>query len=194
MPHIHTQPDQHDMTVSAWIIRKVKDDWQCLVHFHKKIEKFMQIGGHIELNETPWQSLVHEIEEESGYKLNQLKILQHSSDQLNTSLYVVHPEPFSLNTHNVNNQHYHSDLCYGFLVDDLPSASPAKGESTNLKWMNLKQLKQSSNSGDTLKDVYPIYKFLIDHFDSYALINADSYSLEKPDVPSSTYKIGKPGF
>ena len=72
--------------------------------------------------------------------------------------------------------------------------STSFGESTNLKWMNLKQLKQSSNSGDTLKDVYPIYKFLIDHFDSYALINADSYSLEKPDVPSSTYKIGKPGF
>ena len=67
MPHIHTAPNQHDMTVSAYIILRDGEDLKCLVHLHKKVGKLMQIGGHIELDETPWQSVVHELFEESGY-------------------------------------------------------------------------------------------------------------------------------
>ena len=69
MPHIHTEPDQHDMTVSAYIVRTDSAEPLCLVHMHRKIGKLAQIGGHIELNETPWQSIAHELEEESGYTL-----------------------------------------------------------------------------------------------------------------------------
>lgn len=75
MPHIHTQPNQHDMTVSAYIVRKENDEWKYLVHFHKKIEVLMQIGGHIELDETPWQTVAHELEEESGYTPYELTVV-----------------------------------------------------------------------------------------------------------------------
>lgn len=193
MPHIHTQPNQHDMTVSAWIIRKLDNDLMCLVHFHKKIEKFMQIGGHIELDETPWQAMANEIEEESGYTLSQLKIAQHSDKKIDVGLHLQHPTPFSMNTHNVNDGHYHSDLCYGFFTDSLPKNNPVDGESSDLKWVSLSELKQLSESGEALLDVYLIYKFLLDNFNSYFFVPADYFSLEKPKVPSSTYKYGKPG-
>jgi len=49
MSHIHTQPGQHDMTVSAFIVRQVDGEWKCLVHLHKKAGKLMQVGGHVEL-------------------------------------------------------------------------------------------------------------------------------------------------
>lgn len=111
MPHIHTEPDQHDMTVSAYIIRRENDDWKCLVHFHRKIEKLMQIGGHIELNETPWQSVAHEIEEESGYEIKQLQVLQPTTRRVTEVSNLSHPVPFSMNTHNVGDDHYHSDMC-----------------------------------------------------------------------------------
>ncbi len=32
----------------------------------------MQVGGHIELDETPWQAVEHELREESGYTLAEL--------------------------------------------------------------------------------------------------------------------------
>ncbi len=192
MPHIHTNPNQHDMTVSAWIIRRVNDEWLCMVHFHKKIEKYMQIGGHIELDETPWQSVAHEIIEESGYNLIQLNIAQHSLAQPDASLYIIHPSPFTMNTHNVDDGHYHSDLCYGFIADSLPLNKPSNGESSVVRWMNLEDMKKSSELEETLKDVYLIYKYFVETIDSYSFIPADSFSLEKPQIPSATYLRGKP--
>lgn len=70
MPHIHTKPDQHDMTASAYILRQENGVWKCLVHFHKKVEKLMQVGGHIELNETPWQTITHELSRAAIVLLN----------------------------------------------------------------------------------------------------------------------------
>ncbi len=61
MPHLHTAPNQHDMTVSIYIIHRVGDEWRCLVHMHRKLGFLMQVGGHIELDETPWQSVEHEL-------------------------------------------------------------------------------------------------------------------------------------
>lgn len=36
MLHIHTQPGQHDHTVSAYIIRYINDEPYLLLHRHKK--------------------------------------------------------------------------------------------------------------------------------------------------------------
>ena len=131
VPHIHTDAGQHDMTVSAWIVRNINGEWKCLIHFHKKIEKYMQIGGHIELDETPWQAMVHELKEESGYEPSELSVLQHT-DKLPADVgNISHPIPFSMNTHSVGNEHFHSDLCYGFVAYDTPKASAAAGESNN---------------------------------------------------------------
>ena len=66
MAHIHTQPGQHDHTASAYIIRTDLDTPRIMLHLHRKIGKYLQFGGHVELNETPWQAVVHELREESG--------------------------------------------------------------------------------------------------------------------------------
>jgi 8-oxo-dGTP pyrophosphatase MutT (NUDIX family) len=105
MPHIHTRQNQHDMTISAYIVWWDSNDWRCLVHFHKKVEVLMQIGGHIELDETPWQTVAHELKEESGYNLEDLDVLQYTSDSLKEAGNITHPTPLLVNTHNVGNDH-----------------------------------------------------------------------------------------
>lgn len=130
MPHIHAQPNQHDMTVSAYIVRQIDNVWHCMVHYHKKIDVYMQIGGHIELDETPWQAMAHELEEESGFTLDELSVLQPTIGRVRDVDNINHPVPFTMNTHNVGNDHYHSDLCYGFVAENLPENQTAEGEST----------------------------------------------------------------
>jgi 8-oxo-dGTP diphosphatase len=66
MAHIHTKPGQHDFTASAFIIRIDTPKPKVLLHMHKKLGVLLQPGGHIELNENPWQAVHHEIEEETG--------------------------------------------------------------------------------------------------------------------------------
>lgn len=193
MAHIHTEPNQHDMTISAYIVRRVAGEWKCLVHFHKKVEMLMQIGGHIELDETPWQTVAHELEEESGYKLDQLKVLQYTGDRVTEAGNVTHPTPLLVNTHNVGNDHYHSDLCYGFLASTEPNATVATGESADIRWLTLSELRFGANNKSVLQDVTHIYEFLLRHIEVLVPVEATSFSLAKPQSIGMTYKVGAPG-
>lgn len=192
MPHIHTGPGQHDMTVSAYIIRQREDGaWLCLMHMHRKIDKLMQIGGHIELQETPWQAVAHEVLEESGYSLDELMILQFTADRVEESGNVTHPVPFSVNTHLVGgleNEHYHSDMCFGFEAHAKPNATVSENESTKLRWLTLQELCVAAQSGEALKDVYKIYKFLLGHYSLYVQVPATSFLLVQPVSTEITYK------
>ncbi len=193
MPHIHIQPDQHDMTASAYIIMRDNGEWKCLVHMHKKVDKLMQIGGHIELNETPWQAVAHEIQEESGYTLEQLDILQPFASMPLTDGNIVHPVPFTMNTHNVGDEHYHSDLCYGFVASSYPKNQTPDGESNDLRWCTLSELWRAVGTGEALKDMTMIYEYLIKHVDELCKVSTRKFSLEKPFIQRASYKFGSAG-
>ena len=161
MPHIHTEPGQRDMTVSAYVLRREPGKWLCLLHFHRKLGKLMQVGGHIELDETPWQAVAHELEEESGYSVSELSLVLPANDRVELVNSIVHPVPFTMNTHNVGHGHYHSDLCYGFVAEDAPKSEVHEGESDDVRWLELNALKQLVESGEALADVAVMYEFLL---------------------------------
>lgn len=181
MPHIHTEPGQHDITASAWIFRKDDGELRVLVHMHRKHGKLMQIGGHVELDETPWQTLAHEIPEESGYRLDELKILQPLADVPKITDATVHPVPVLSNTHLVGDGHYHSDYCYAFMANDIPQALPAEGESRDLRWLTPDELRDEAAKGAALKDVSEIYDFIARQvIPMYHQIDAIAYATDKP--------------
>ncbi len=133
MAHIHTQPGQHDLTVSAFIVR----GGRLLLHRHKTMGVLMQPGGHVELNEDPWHAVAHEMAEETGYALTQVRVLQPPVRVARLDMAVVHPEPFCVATFEVANrpQHLHTDLAYAFVTDEPPLGVPGVGESTALRWV-----------------------------------------------------------
>lgn len=183
MPHIHTEPGQHDITVSAWIVRFDGDQPLVLLHMHRKYNKLMQVGGHIEVDETPWQALGHELAEESGYRIEDFKILQPHSDIPSVAEAIVHPVPVVSNTHRVTANHYHSDYGYAFVVDALPNQLPVDGESQDLRWMTVEQLQQAVDDGTAWQDVADIYRYVVEEcLPTYQRIDASHYSLEKPTV------------
>lgn len=146
MPHIHTQPGQHDHTASAYIIRIDFDEPKLMLHLHRKINKYLQFGGHIELHETPWQAVAHELEEESGYSLDDLQLLQPAQRITSLSDAIVHPVPVSHSTHPFGNgiDHFHTDLAYAFVTDHAPVSQPKEGESKVIKLVTRQELQQMS--------------------------------------------------
>jgi 8-oxo-dGTP diphosphatase len=144
MPHIHTQPNQHDHTVSAYIVRTDGDKPQILLHMHKKLGMLLPVGGHIELEETPWLAIAHELEEEAGYEIKDLAIMQPHLriKQAGFEHIIVHPQPFLMNTHHVVNEHYHSDTGYLFLASGDPSKQLADGESNDLRWLTRQEIDE----------------------------------------------------
>lgn len=138
MAHLHTGPDGHDTTVSALIFRE--QPTRLLVHFHRKLDVWLQPGGHVEHDENPWQAVIREIHEETGYEVDQLEVL-HPFAPLQSLVHDnQHPTPAILNTHEIGTGHWHSDLSFVFVAASDPRHPPAQGESTELRWVELAEI------------------------------------------------------
>lgn len=161
MAHIHTELGQHDHTVGAYIVRLDGDEPRVFLHMHKKLGRLLPVGGHIELNETPWQAIAHELLEESGYRLSDLKILQPKNRIESLYDVVVHPYPVVMNTHEVMPGHYHSDTAYAFIANSEPQVKVGDGESADLRWLTRSELDQLDEP-DIFLNTKEIYNFVLD--------------------------------
>lgn len=181
MPHIHTEQNQHDVTVSAWLFRAEKEQ-EVFVHMHRKIQKYMEIGGHMELDETPWQTIVREMKEEAGYELSNLEIYQPDYMPVVLKSNVVHPVPALLLTYQPMPGHYHTDITYAFHEISGASTVPRDGESNDLRWMTFAQLEQGIKEGTVLSDVAEIYTAMRTVISSkgYRRVPTSLFSLDKP--------------
>jgi 8-oxo-dGTP diphosphatase len=159
MPHIHTEPGQHDLTTTAFIIRRDTTNNYGLLHVHKKLDVLLPVGGHIELYETPWAGILHEIEEESGYEMHQLRVMQPPVRVRSMDGVKTHPNPLFLQTHAFKgmDNHSHIDIGFLFVTNELPSHLPADGESTNLLWLTHEQIQ--ARSTEMPPDIAQIYDF-----------------------------------
>jgi 8-oxo-dGTP pyrophosphatase MutT (NUDIX family) len=129
MAHIHTGEGEHDLTVSAFIVRADFEEPKILLHKHRKLGKWLQFGGHVELKENPWQALTHELLEESGYALTQLVLLQPQTRMKKITKAVLHPQPININTHDFDDTHKHIDIEYAFITDEPPQHPVGQDES-----------------------------------------------------------------
>lgn len=103
---------------------------------HRRLNKYLQFGGHVELNEHPWAALEHELSEESGYDLSQLKLLQPGLPIIKHKNYrgaVAHPIPFTLGSYQFAlTDHLHTDIAYAFITDQEPKDKPLDDESNDI--------------------------------------------------------------
>lgn len=175
MPHIHIEKGHHDSTVSAFIINTHKK--ALLLHRHRKLGILLQPGGHIELNEHPWQTMAHELIEETGYRLTQLSVLQ-ATPNIPGLIETTHPLPVAHRTHEfpvADEQHYHTDSAYGFITTQEPLTGPHEDESQELYWLTLEEL-QALPDGSVPRDTRTIGAYLLQNFQNYLEVPADSFS------------------
>lgn len=160
MPHIHTAPQQHDLTATAYVVRTDTLEPRVLLHMHRKHNVLLPPGGHVELLETPWQAMAHELEEESGYAFSQLQVLQPISRLRTMTRVVQHPSPVVISTQDLPPDHHHIDLAYGFVTGEDPAITVAKGESTDVRWLTADELAQLSGK-EIFANTREIYEFIL---------------------------------
>lgn len=162
MAHVHTQYGEHDQTASAFIVRTDTERPQLLLHMHKKLGVLLQPGGHVELHENQWQAVCHEIEEETGYELAQLQLLQPQERMRGLTDAQLHPVAVCQSTHDFggNSSHRHTDTAYAFVAAHGPLRQPNDGESTDLRWLTVDDLDLLSPS-EIFEDVREIGRFVL---------------------------------
>jgi len=162
MPHIHTKPGQHDFTTSAYIVRLDTSEPTVMLHQHKLLHSYLQFGGHVELHENTWQALVHEVEEESGYTIDQLELLQPSLRLETATDAIIHPTPLSIQTHQFSDHdHYHTDIAYAFVTDQPPARAVGEGESTVIEAFSADELA-AIPAGEIIENVRESALFVLE--------------------------------
>lgn len=105
MAHIH---EKIDFTASAYIVF----DNTVLLHMHKKLGRWLQVGGHIELDEDPNQAVLREAKEEAGLDI---EIVGEKPEPLDTrygARELMRPRFLNRHWFDETRQHEHIDFVY----------------------------------------------------------------------------------
>jgi len=127
------------ITASAWITDK-KEELALLCH-HKKLNKWLQLGGHCDGNPNVTEVALKEAEEESG--LQNFKFKTEAIFDVD-----IHKIP----QHKNAQEHLHYDIRFWLLADPkLPLI--ISSESKNLKWIPVDEIHQYNNERSIMRMV-----------------------------------------
>jgi len=180
MSHINTNPGEHDYTVGAYIVRVDGLEPKALLHIHRRMNVLLPIGGHIEPDETIWQAIEREIDEESGYSLKQLDVLQPKERIAELSDVITHPSPVIMSTHALSKlNHFHTDTSFAFIANNDPAGEIDEGESQDLRWLGKNELKELKED-----EIFPhtreIYLYILNEcINKWEQVPSSSFSLDK---------------
>ena len=113
MAHIH---EKIDFTVAIFVVH----DGKVLLIHHRKLDKWLPLGGHIELDEDPEQAAVREVKEESGLDVELIGDRPPTTEPGTRALIA----PRFLDIHRINETHEHIGMIYW--------ARPMSGMTTTL--------------------------------------------------------------
>jgi 8-oxo-dGTP pyrophosphatase MutT (NUDIX family) len=101
MAHIH---EKIDFTVAIFVVQ----DRKVLLIHHRKLNKWLPLGGHIELDEDPEQAALREAEEESGLQVELIGERPPTSGPGTRALIA----PRFLDIHHITDSHEHIGMIY----------------------------------------------------------------------------------
>ena len=130
MPHLH---ELIDFTVAIFIVHEGK----VLVIHHRKLDKWLPLGGHIELDEDPEQAALREAREESGLDIELLGERPPTTGPGTRALIA----PRFLDIHRISDTHEHIGMIY-FARVKRGTTTLAADEHHAIRWCSDAELEQ----------------------------------------------------
>ena len=137
--------DKTDLVTAAFVISNNK---LLLVH-HTKLDKWLPPGGHMEPNETPDDSIIREIKEETGLDVKFVQTEELSKDDQDNIITQL-ALPFYANVHNVGD---HNHACLFYLCRTKDEKVTISHESKGFKWVTQDELVESEDTPSDVKRI-----------------------------------------
>ena len=128
MAHIHKLID---FVVVVYVVYRDK----VLLIYHRELDKWLPIGGHIELDEDPEQALFREVKEECGLEIEVLGEKPSIRSEGTKFLY----SPIFLDIHKISKTHKHIGLYY-FAKAKTDKVVLNKKEHKKIRWFSKEEL------------------------------------------------------
>ncbi len=129
MPHLFYDLD---FTVSVFIVH----DRKVLLVDHKKLAKWLPVGGHIEIGENPEQAAYREVLEESGLEIE----LTGERPPRTFPGTTILTAPAYLDVHDIQGDHRHIGMIY-FARSKSGKVQLAAGEHHAIRWFSAEELE-----------------------------------------------------
>jgi 8-oxo-dGTP pyrophosphatase MutT (NUDIX family) len=128
--HIH---EKIDFTVAIFVVR---DSKVLLIH-HRQLDKWLPLGGHIELDEDPEQAAIREAREESGLEVELIGERPPTTSPGTRALIA----PRFLDIHRITDTHEHIGMIY-WARSMQGSLTLANAEHHHIRWCTAEDLEQ----------------------------------------------------
>ncbi len=129
MAHIH---EKIDFTVAIFVVRDAK----VLIILHRKLGKWLPLGGHVELDEEPETAALREAREESGLEVELLGERPPTTEPGTRALIA----PRFLDIHRISDTHEHIGMIY-FARPKSGDVSLAAEEHHDIRWVSSADLE-----------------------------------------------------
>jgi len=129
MAHIH---EKIDFTVAVFVVHDAK---VLLIH-HRKLDKWLPLGGHIELDEDPDQAALREAREESGFEVELLGERPPTTSPGTRALIT----PRFMDIHRISETHEHIGLIY-WARPKSGALTLASAEHHDIRWCAVQELE-----------------------------------------------------
>lgn len=143
--HAEFEPNGNVKKVDLVVAGLIAHEDKVLLIHHKKLNKWLPPGGHINENETPDDALEREIKEELNLDI---EIMNEKGTIITGSIIKHLASPFYVNVHNVGD-HNHCCFFYVCKPKNLNKLSINKSELKKYRWFSHGDL----NKGDVPEDV-----------------------------------------
>lgn len=135
------------LTASAWVVNPTHD--RCLLVHHRKIGKWLQLGGHVEHCRDLLAEAMREVKEESGLASSPLTVDIFDMDVHEVPVYREEPA------------HFHYDIRFLLIADECQTI-PATSESSDVRWIYIEDVVNFTLEESVLRMVRKQKRFFAD--------------------------------
>lgn len=133
-----------DFVTSVFLFTEIDGMYKLLLIFHKKLNRWLIPGGHIEYGENPVEAAMREIKEETNIEnIRFFSLRENLYENYSDAKYVISPEYVfeeRISSYKDEPEHIHVDFIYFAKTSCYFNIKNNEEESSGIKWVTKEEL------------------------------------------------------